>query len=303
MAAAPLKKKQTSARAQGNMLTMVALCCGMALFACLVAFAFYMLMSQQKKGQTTADEASLSLARVLNDGDRIGQMNNVIERCRELVYTSRVNDDLAQDPKNTLWKDLSAQLLAESRENARLVEAERKNQIKVCVKNLQDIVWTRNKKAPTGKRFSLPWFESYFPQVSELKIGSIKAVESNVENLQVIPNLREFDLQSKYIQKGSNLYMGNINAKLPSPDNDLDFKLSSLPADVAGTVAPSRLTTSEVFQPSVSVWLKQKPEMQLPEHLPGATQIVEEMDVASRENTGTLRLNATATANGAMPCP
>ena len=285
------------------MLTMVALCCGMALFACLVAFAFYMLMSQQKKGQTNADEASLSTAKVLNEGDRIGQMNNVVERCRELVYLSRTNNDKAQEPKNQLWVDLSAQLLAESRENAKLVEDERKNQIKICVKNLQDIMWERNKKAPTGKRFSLPWFESYFPQISELKIGSIKGIQSNVENLQVIPTLREFDLESKYIQKGSNLYMGNINAKLPSPDNDLDFKLSSLPAEVSGTVAPSRLTTAEVFQPSVSVWINQKPEMQKPDHLPGALQIVEVMDVASRENKETLRLNATATANGAMPCP
>jgi hypothetical protein len=290
-------------RKTGNMLTMTALCFGIAVFFCMVAFAFYMVMAQQKKGQTSADEIAISMAKPMNERDYIGQMNNVVERSRELVYISRVNDDKAQQPMNQLYKDLSAQLLNESRDNVRLVEDERKNLIKVTLKNLQEAILLRNKKAPTGKRLQLAWFETYFPEVTTVRVGCIKGVECNVENLQVIPDLKEYDIDHKYIQKGSNLYFGNINAKLPEPDNDLNFKLSALPAAVSGTVAPIRLTTQDVFVPSVTVFADQKLQMVQPDQLPGAVQIIETMDVAARETKETVRLTATATAVGALKPP
>ncbi len=300
MPISPNRVASNRRKQSGNMLTMTALCIGIAFFCCVVAFAFYMLMSQQKKGQTIADELALDLAKPMNDRNYIGQMNNTVERCRELVYISRMNDDKAQQPMNQLYKTLSAQLLDESRENVRLVEAERKNLILVTITDLHNAILARIKQAPTGKHVQLPWFESYFPELTSVSIGNIKGVESNVENLQVIPSLKEYDLDHKYIQKGSNLYFGNINARLPQPDNDLDFKLSSLPAAVSDTVAPIRLTTPDVFVPSSIIYANQKIQMQKPDQLPGALQVVETMNVASRDNQNTVRLSATATAYGAQ---
>ncbi len=290
-------------REKGSLLTMTALLFGIVLLFCVVGFAFYTLLAQQKKGQATVDETTLNVVRLLNDGDHIGQMNNIVERCRELVYISRANDDKAQWPRNQLYRILSKQLLEESRENAKLVEEERKNQIKLCVKNVQTAIFLHNQKAPTGTRLALPWFGASFPEMYEVKLGYINGVQCNVENLQVIPDLREFDLDKKYIQKGSNLYLGNINAKLPEPDDDLDFKLSSLAAPVVGTVASTRLTAPEVWQPTATVYADQKIRMAIPDQLPGALQIVEMMKVSSGQNEGTVRLSSTATANGAMPSP
>jgi hypothetical protein len=290
-------------RRRGNMLTMTAMTFGILLITCVVAAALYMLLAQQKRGQTTADQISLNTALLLNDNDRIGQMNNVVEHCRELVYISRVNNDKAQEPMNRFWRVLAGQLLDESRENAQLVEDERKNQIKICVKNIQNAAWWRIKHAPTGSSLQLPWFRADFPETSEVRLGWIYGVQSNVENLQVIPSLRDFDLQQKYIQKGSNLYMGNINAKLPEPDDDLDFKLSSLPAPVSGTVAPIRLTSPDVFRNTACIFADNKSKMQIPDQLPGAVQTVEKMNVASTDGQGTIRLSATATASGAMQSP
>jgi hypothetical protein len=133
-------------------------------------------------------------------------------------------------------------------------------------------------------------------------VGSIRGVECNVENLQVIPDLREYDLRQKYIQAGSNLYMGNIDAKLPAPDNDLVFKLSSLPAYVGGTVAPVRLTSPDVFS-GYEVMDSQNETRLIPDQLSGALQVVESMDVAARDNKGTIRLSSSVTTNGALPPP
>ena len=262
-----------------------------------------MLLSQQKNGQSGADQYALTSANALNSGDRIGQMNNVIERCRELVYISRVNNGKAQQPMNKLYIALSAQLLDESRENAKLVEEERKNQIKQCVKNMQSAIVATKKVAPTGNRLKMPWFESAYPHIESMKLGYIKSVESNVENLLVIPDLREFDVERKYIQKGSNLYLGNINAKLPAPDDDLDFKLSALPADVKKTISPSRLTSIDVFVPTATIYADDKPLDSKVDQLPGALQVQEQMDVSNRQANTELKLTSTATANGAAPCP
>jgi hypothetical protein len=59
------------------MLSVTALIAGIGLFVCVVAFAGYMLLSQQKRGQTDADEVTLNVAKLMNGDDRVGQMNNV----------------------------------------------------------------------------------------------------------------------------------------------------------------------------------------------------------------------------------
>jgi len=297
------QKRHSLRSNSGNMLSMVALLLGLFCFACLTSFGFYMLLSQQKNGQSGTDQYALTSANTLNAGDRIGQMNNVIERCRELVYVSRVNNDKAQIPMNKLYQALSAQLLDESRDNAKLVEEERKNQLKLCVKNLQASIIDTKKVAPTGKRLSLPWFESAYPQIEIMRLGYIKGVQSNVENLLVIPDLRDFDVDKKYIQKGSNLYLGNINAKLPGPDDDLDFKLSALPADVKKTISPSRLTAIDVFVPTATIFDQDKPVEAKMDQLPGAVQLQEQMDVSNRQANSELKITSTATASGASPCP
>ncbi len=285
------------------MLGMVALTGAIVLFTCVIGFAGYMLLAQQKRGQTDTDEIALNMAKLLNDGDRIGQMNNVVERCRELVYISRVNKVTADTLGIEMYQPLAEQLLEESRANSELVEAERKNQIKLAVKNVATFVYQHNMTTKSGSRFRLPWFQTNFPEIAQVNFGSIQGVQCNVENLQVIGDLRENDLGQNYIQAGSNLYMGNIDAKLPAPDNDLVFKLSSLPCDVGGVVAPVRLTNPDVFTSPCQIVDSEKETGLLPDQLPGALQVVETMDVSASDNKGSIRLGSTATADGALPPP
>lgn len=285
------------------MLSMTALIGGIILLACIIGLAAYMLLAQQKRGQSDTDEVSLNAGKLLNFDDRIGQMNNVTERCRELVYVSRVNKEKAENLNTPLFAPLARQLLEESRANAALVEAERINQINLTTQNVQKYIIQHNLTTRTGSRFSLPWFQTAFPEIAEADFGSIRGVQCNVENLQVIPALRDYDLSQHYIQPGSNLYMGNINAKLPAPDSDLNFNLSSLPADVSGSVAPVRLANPEVFVSATPIMAKDKKVNSRPVHLPGAVQLIESMNVSGGGNSGAIRLSSTATADGGMPAP
>lgn len=287
------------------MLTMTALVVGLLLTACIIGFGFYLLLAQQKKGQGQADSLSLALAENLNKGDKVGQMNNVVARCRELVYVSRQNADTAASDRNAVLIPLANQLLDEARSSAQLVEAERKNQIAYILKQTRSSVDDYSVHTHVDSTFTLPWFKTYDPEVKDVYLGYIDKVQSNVTNTEVIPDLRVFDEQQKYFEKGSSLYKGNIDAKLPSPDGDLTFKLSSLPANVENSVAPPRLTNPEVFVNLGPVfedgkYSKQRP----PDQIPSAIQLIERMQVSMKQGGDQkVQIGSTATANGGQPVP
>jgi hypothetical protein len=290
-------------RKRGSMLSVTALVGGILLFTCVVGFAGYMLLAQQKRGQTDSDEVALNVAKLMNGDDRVGQMNNVVERCRELVYVSRTNLNKANNMSSPLFQPLAQQLLDESRANSAIVENERANQLNLTTLRVKNFINQHNESTRTGSRLTLPFFQTQFPVIQEADFGAIAGVQCNVLNLQVIPELKDYDMSQHYIQPGSNLYMGNINAKLPAPDSDLNFMLASLPANVGGSVAPVRLANPEVFIQTAPVMKRNQQTHTRPTHLPAAIQLIENMDVAGGSNQGTIRLSATATADGGLPPP
>ena len=296
-------KVRVAHRKRGSMLSVTALIAGIGFFVCIVAFAGYMLLSQQKRGQTDADEVTLNVAKLMNGDDRVGQMNNVVERCRELVYVSRTNLNKSTSVPNGLYQSLAQQLLDESRANSLLVENERLNQINLTTQRVKNYIAQHNGTTRTGSRLSLGFFQTQFPIILQADFGTTAGVQCNVENLLVIPELKDYDVNQRFIQPGSNLYMGNINAKLPSPDSDLNFMLASLPANVGGTVAPVRLANPEVFQQTAQVMNRNQQTHTRPTHLPSAIQLVETMDVSGGNNQGSIRLSSTATADGGLPPP
>ena len=68
------------------MIGMTAAVGALLIIACLVGFTFYMLLSEHNKAQSRAERSTLGLAKILNKDDRVGQVNNVIARSRELVF-------------------------------------------------------------------------------------------------------------------------------------------------------------------------------------------------------------------------
>jgi hypothetical protein len=162
-----------------------------------------------------------------------------------------------------------------------------------------------NMHTTTSPIFSLPWWHTYDSEIYEISVGGVKNVESNVLNTTVYPDLREFDQQKRYFQKGSDLYLGGINAKLPSPDTDLDFRFSPLPAPVDNTVAQARLINNEVFKPYGTVFQDKKFVDARLEELPTAVRVVQHMSVSALNNNNKdeVQVGSCAASNGALPPP
>src|SRR6185436_18390523 len=80
-----------SRRHRGNMVLMTSLVIGIVIFIALLGVGLSFFFASHQKAQSETDSLTLQAAQILNQSDRAGQMNNLISRCRELVYLSREN--------------------------------------------------------------------------------------------------------------------------------------------------------------------------------------------------------------------
>lgn len=295
-------------RSSGNMLMMVALVGFIVIVILMVGFVIAMVVLSQKRAQNEGEELALSLATTLNKDDYIGQMNNMVEFSRELVFTSRQQYDEAVADYPRL-RPLAMQLMDESRTGAKLVEAERQQLVKLSLKKLREQVLDSNDRKASGvdkssAGFRMPWVTTHAPSVSQLTAGYIDGVQSNASAPDGVPELKQLDIQGKFLSPKGNLYIGNINAKLPSPDDDLIFKLSSLPAAVKGTTSSTRLAAANVFKPFAVLIEAGEPTDKGCDQLPSAVNVDLMMKVtadASKKGPmeNQVKVNVTSAAAGA----
>ncbi len=221
--------------------------------AMIIGYSYGGLVFTHNRLQGSADEIALAGARKLNEGDRIGQMNNLIARSRQLVYESR----LQKDKIDTEYPQLAAmaqQLLDESKETAIDLEAERQR-LKTLAQN--EAIAAMEKKFEQIKAtypMSLPWMKVGSPQLVRMYLGRLENVECNVEQLKNISELESWDSEQNYIKNspGLKLYRKNCKASLPDAEGDLKFYLCSLAPPVEKTVSPAHIALTKAFEATQS---------------------------------------------------
>lgn len=303
------------------MLAMVILVGFILIAAIVIGIAAMLMLFAQQRGKQNADEVALTLAQVLNRDDRQGQMNTLVERSRELVYTSRKACDEAAAEEMHNMEPLLRDLLEESRTSAHYVERTRQALSTVVLDDLSQSTKQFTEKLQQNQSFNLNVFNTAKPRIKALEIGSIDKVNSNVTVSPGLPDLRSTDEKLGLIDNRSGLYFGNINARLPGADADLDFKLSSLPAPVGTNVSGARLTSNSVFKLASEIALakegsKDKPnnadasgkqkEKTTSDQLPSAVKVELAVTMSAgsaQELKDQLSISTTATASGAMPAP
>lgn len=283
------------------MLSMTLLSIGLAMAACIIGFCMYMLLTEQKHGQGETDRVALDIAKRLNDHDRIGDLNQLIVRNRELVYTSRMMQTTCDSGYMAFASPLAAQLLNEAVTSNIQLDKERRGQMGLMKKGISDLIDQYNLEHNEKTRMFLPWWTAYETHIVQVNCGSIKDVQSNVAHTEIYDDLIDLDMRAKYFQPKSNLYMGNINAKLPNPDNMVDFKVSSLPAAVERNVSPPRLTNPEAFKFGNQVIDDGKLVNMSFDQVPSAVQVLGHMDISMKGDMQTVQVGSVAVSNGAQP--
>jgi len=241
--------------------------------------------------QNQTNDLALLAATILNEGDREGQMNNMVSFSRQLVFTSRKTyvrfaDDLDFEP-------IAKQLLDEARDGAAAVEAERANLLRTATSEATNELASAFQKGMASQdKMTLPWIQTTSPRIVSVSFGYVDQVPSNVEPPKALTELAALDKQIIHTAQKDNYYVPNIDAKLSGPDTNLDFNLTSLAPPVQGTVSPAHMILPTAFKSDA------------PRHLPSVVTIGVTLDVATQFPTKaheTMKVIGCAATSGAQP--
>lgn len=237
----------------------------------IMAYSFCGVYWLHNRLQASADEISLAGAKKLNDRDRIGQMNNMVARCRQLVHSSREDYDTTKKDYPEL-ASFAEPLLDEARTSAADLELERKRMNAVAESEAIQAMKDRFMDIKDTYPMVLPWLTVGTPRVSAWDLGKFDDVQSNVTEFTQFEKLKDQDRTQNYVTTsaaGLNLYTAEKNHKLVNTDADLDFNLSSLPPLVGKQISSARN-----IQPKDFVSVK-------PGYAPSTAQVVLQLKVST----------------------
>ncbi len=290
-------KRSTNNRrkASGNLLAFACVCFAVVCIALIVGYSFASLFFVNNRLQNSADEIALAGAKKLNEMDRIGQINNMVARCRQLVFSSR--KDFEETKKSfPHLENFAEPLLQEARDSADALEQERQRIAYDAQEDARTAMKRKFDEIKPTYPMVLPWLKVKTPALVVTQFGKLAEVDSNVEELKAVTELAKNDKSQGYLpqdsEPGLHLYKADTTdgLRLPGDDNDLTFKLSSLPAPVDGIIAPPRVVLPSKQQPIVAG------------NAPSVTRVSLRLDVETGlgVNTGaTLGSTGTASTTGA----
>ena len=266
------------------------------------AFTLYYLLSTHKSLGEKAEFENMIASRFLNMSDGAGQMNNMVAASRELVFSSReMQETIAESHPEML--PLATKLIGESRDGAKFVSDERGRLLQSTLADVRD--WAKgfgNGDQAEKLQHMLPGIDTSELSLVNLDAGSISDIDSNVN--APVGNADLMKLDRKFINPRSSLYYGNITLSLPKPDDDLTFKLSSLPAPVKGTIAPERLLDNDLFRSTLLLVQDGQPKSGSCDQIPSALSLTARVKFQSSLGVKTkqqLVVRTTAATNGAAP--
>jgi hypothetical protein len=274
---------------QGNMLVLVSIFMAVNAILILIACSFGGLFFVHNRLQTTADEVALAGARKLNELDRIGQMNNMVARSRQLVYASRENLDRVSTDYPSL-QYLAQELYDDAKESAqRLENIDRKHLLTTSENEARQVMLDKFNEVKDSYAMSLPWLRVGTPTMSSPLVGKIRNVKSNVRAIPINATVLSNDLSVHNLESATGLYKDGINARLPGADASLDFKIASLAAPVQKTISPARVSLAKSFEEITNDQLRSAVQVKLTVHV--ATGL-------GPEGQSDLSVTGTAASNG-----
>ena len=292
-------------RNRGNLLVLTAIVGGMLFLVMAIGLLVCAFFFAQKRVQQQADRMAVAMAKRLNAEDRIGQINNLVERARELVFVSRQNMSDANERLEHV-EPLARQLLEEARSGAMMVEAERSDIARRISQDVMAESEAQTKEIASALQVNLPFMRTFPAKLYSLELGYIDEVDSNALLPEGIAELKNSDLSGNLARQESSLYAANVNAPLGGSDSDLVFKFASVAAPVKKTIAPSRLNSAEVFRPLVKLFDQKNKIAGTSNQLPTAVRLELVSGVSGRadgEVERTFKVTSAATTNGALAPP
>jgi hypothetical protein len=228
-------------RAQsGNMLILTSVFMTLIAVFIVIGISYAGLFFVHNRLETSAGEIALAGAMQLNKNDRVGQMNNMVARSRQLVYDSHKTVDEADQS----LQHLAQTLYEESMDSAQMLDSvDRKQLLSVCESESKAAMKAKFDEIAPSYNITLPWLRLESLKLNAMKLGKIRNVKSNVWAMTELNELASHDKGLSYMDK---LYNDDINAHIPD-DSGLTFKIASLAASTESCITPARQTLATAF--------------------------------------------------------
>ncbi len=278
------------------MLFLVAISAGLILAVAMMGFMFNRFLSHRARAQSDLDAQAVICASAINKGNRVGNLNEMEQASRELVFESREQCDKCQVSDSSFLSPLTYQLMLEAREGHNLLEKERQRTIETICTEINQSAQSFNEKN-RNRSAAFCWPEAAGARIDSIQVGTIANTDSNIKDLSVIKELSEADEEKGYINSRSRLYRANLNAKLPN-EGDLDFFISSLPANIDGISAPPRNANPESFLRSEVIFSDNQAGSCTPSQIPNAVQIQGSIKTSASNKVARLELLSTGVTGG-----
>lgn len=270
---------------QGNMLILCSVFMSLLGVFVIIGCSFAGLFFVHNRLESSAGEIALAGAMALNANDRIGQMNNMVARSRQLVYDSHQTLD---DVDPTL-EHLAQSLYDENVESAQSLEnTDRKKLYQVSETESKEAMQKKYEELLPSYKITLPWLKWGDLKMHKVRLGKIKDVKCNVYGMDGQPELAAADHAANYMEL---LYKDDVNAHIPE-DAGLTFKLASLAATTDKCIAPARQTLAVKFADNKD------------DNLHSAVQVELELNVSSglgARASESMRATGTAATTGGAP--
>ncbi len=232
----------------GNMLILICVVMALVAVGIVISMSFAGVFFAHNRLQTSADEIALAGARKLNEYNRLGQMNDMIARCRQLVYGNNQQLAIVRSYGNApLLEKLTSQLNSESGQSASLLEEERHKLVLIAKAEATKVMEDKFHEIESRYAMVLPWMTVEAPKVVLNQTGTIIGMQSNSQELQGFDELSTKDQVNVFEGKPVRLYRAERDAKLPIPDSP-SFRFSPLAAPVANEISPARVVLPESFK-------------------------------------------------------
>lgn len=227
---------------RGNLLICVSTVCAITAVVILIFMSFGSLFLVENWLNGMAGEIALSAACKLNEADRIGRMNKLIMRSRQLVYTTRQDLERAMQ-RYPYLRGYAGNILAETRNDAQAIESQRNRMREALIDEARNTAQAKFDSTVKKFKLDLPWLSLSNPRLS-IEFGSVREMSSNVEDFEKIEGLSSYDRSAGNLN-GSKHFVSRDSMPLPGADSFVPFKLSALPPPVEAEVAPARLLLPE----------------------------------------------------------
>ncbi len=298
-------QRRQARKNSGNMLILVSVFMAVAALFVLCASSLGSLFFEHSRLQNSANEIALAGARKLNENDRLGQMNNMIGRCRQLVYCS--TDTYAQvDTTYAHLRHLAEQLAEESRDSAADMETERHLLAELARNEAQITMTKKFNEIKVSYPMSLPWLKVEAPTLESIVPGKLADVQSNVMEMKGFSELESHDVAQGYLKvyPDLKLYKEHIDARLPAPDNALRFKLASLAAPVGDSASSPIISSSTTVAPARAALAKKFRTID-DDELPSACQVTIDLKIGATLGASTQdkaeAIGTAAATGGGLP--